>query len=191
MNILKKFQYNSPVILTYTMLAFIAVTIGYLTNGAANALVFSIYRSSFTDPLFYVRLIGHVFGHADFEHFFNNFIIILLIGPMLEEKYGSKNLFFLMLITTVCTGILHVLIFKTALLGASGIVFFMILLASYANFQRGRIPITLILVIIIFLGREILSSILITDDIARITHVFGGVIGALSGYFYNDRKNIK
>ena len=188
MGILKKFQYNSPVILTYTIMAFAAVVIGYLTNGAANALLFSVYRSSLTEPLFYIRLVGHVFGHGDFGHYFNNFIIILLIGPMLEEKYGSKNLALLMLVTSICTGILHILLFKTALLGASGIVFFMILLASYANFERGRIPITLILVIIIFLGREIISSFLITDDIARITHVFGGVIGAVSGYFYNNNK---
>jgi len=188
MEILKKFQYNSPVILTYTVLAFIAVLIGYLTNGVANALVFSVYRGQITDPLFYVRLVGHVFGHAGFEHYFNNFIIILLIGPMLEEKYGSKTLLLLMLIVTICTGLLHILLFDTALLGASGIVFFMILLSSYANFERGRIPITLVLVIIIFLGREILSSFLLTDDIARITHVFGGVIGAVSGYFYSNRK---
>ena len=188
MGILKKFQYNSPVILTYTVLAFITATIGYLTNGAANALLFSVYKGPITDPLFFVRLITHVLGHASFEHYFNNFIIILLIGPMLEEKYGSKNLFLFMVITAVCTGILHILLFNTALLGASGIVFFMILLSSYANFERGRIPITLILVIIIFLGREILGSVLLTDDVARITHVFGGVIGAVSGYLYNNNK---
>ena len=188
MGIIKKFQYNSPVILTYTVLAFITVTIGYLTNGAANTLLFSVYKGPITDPLFFVRLITHVFGHANFEHYFNNFIIILLIGPMLEEKYGSKNLFLFMVITTVCTGILHILLFDTALLGASGIVFFMILLSSYANFERGRIPITLVLVIIIFLGREILGSFLLSDDVARITHVFGGVIGAVSGYLYNNNK---
>ena len=183
---MKLFKYNSPVILTYTILSFAALILANLTNGAANWYFFSIYRSSFSDPLFYLRLFTHVLGHANFEHFFNNFLIILLIGPMLEEKYGSKILLRLMLLTTLCTGVLHIIFFDTALLGASGIVFFLILLASYANFEKGRIPITLLLVISIFLGREIMGAFIYNDNIARMTHIFGGVIGALSGYYYNS-----
>ena len=185
---MKIFQYNSPIILTYTILSFAALILANITGGAVNWYFFSIYRSSFSDPLFYLRLFTHVLGHANFEHFFNNFLIILLIGPMLEEKYGSKILLKLMLITTLCTGILHIIFFETALLGASGIVFFLILLASYTNFKKGRIPITLLLVISIFLGREIMGALIYNDNIARMTHVFGGVIGAVSGYYYNFVK---
>ena len=183
----KIFQYNSPVILTYTILSFIALVIATLTGGTANWYFFSIYRSSFTDPLFYLRLFTHVFGHASFEHYFNNFLTILLIGPMLEEKYGSKALLRMLLITTVSTGLLHIAFFNSALLGASGIVFFLILLASYTNFRRGKIPITLILVIVIFLGREIMGTVVMNDNIARTTHIFGGVIGVISGYYYNSK----
>jgi len=168
--------------------SFIALIAATVTDGAANWYLFSIYRSSFSDPLFYLRLFTHVLGHASFEHYFNNFLTILLIGPMLEERYGSKTLLKLITITAFCTGILHVVLFDSALLGASGIVFFLILLASYANFERGRIPITLILVISIFLGREIMGAFIFNDNIARMTHVFGGVIGAISGYYYNNKR---
>ena len=184
-------QYNSPVILTFTILSFLALIAATVTSGAANWYFFSIYRSSFSDPLFYLRLFTHSLGHASFEHYFNNFLTILLIGPMLEEKYGSKTLLKMMIITTLCTGILHIIFFDSALLGASGIVFFLILLASYANFEKGRVPITLILVISIFLGREIMGAFIFNDNIARMTHVFGGVIGAVSGYYYNNTHNKK
>ena len=185
---MKIFQYNAPIILTYTILSFIALVLATITGGAANWQFFSIYRSSFADPLLYVRLFTHVLGHASFEHYFNNFLTILLIGPMLEEKYGSKRLFRMMIITAVCTGVLHIIFFDSALLGASGIVFFLIILASWVNFEKGRIPITLILVICIFLGREIIGAFVLNDNIARMTHVFGGVIGAVSGYYYNNKR---
>jgi len=185
---MRLFKYNSPVILTYTILSFGALVLSNATNGMANWYFFSVYRSPASDPLFYLRLFAHVFGHANFEHFFGNFLTILLIGPMMEEKYGSKNLFKLMFITALFTGILHVIFSDAALLGASGIVFFLILLASYANYEKGRIPITLVLVIIIFLGREFMSIFVYTDNIARMTHIFGGVIGAVSGYYYNSRR---
>lgn len=184
---MKVFQYNSPVILTFTLLSFSALVISTISD-AANWYIFSVYRSSFTDPLFYVRLFTHVLGHASFEHYFNNFLTILLIGPMLEEKYGSKTLLKILLITALGTGILHIILFNSALLGASGIVFALILLASYANFEKGRIPITFLLVISIFLGREIVGAFIFNDNIARMTHVFGGVIGAVSGYYYNTKR---
>ncbi|MDY4507258.1 MAG: rhomboid family intramembrane serine protease [Candidatus Faecousia sp.] len=37
-----------------------------------------------------MRCFTHVFGHVGFDHFLGNAMCLLLIGPMLEEKYGSK-----------------------------------------------------------------------------------------------------
>jgi membrane associated rhomboid family serine protease len=156
----------------------------------SNVYVFSVYRAPFSDPLFYVRLFTHVLGHASFEHFFNNFIIILLIGPILEEKYGSRNLLILMVITAFVTGILHIILSNTMLLGASGIVFFMILLASYTNFEKGRIPVTLVLIVIIFIGREVMYMVTLSDNVAQLTHILGGVVGALGGYVFNRKKTV-
>ena len=51
------------------------------------------------DPLTYVRLFTHVFVHSNWSHFRNNFLTILLIGPMIEEKYGTMNLLYMFLIT--------------------------------------------------------------------------------------------
>jgi membrane associated rhomboid family serine protease len=180
-------QYNSPVVLTFTAISLVVLLLGEMTNHASTFALFSVYRSSFADPLAYIRIFGHVFGHANFEHFFSNFLILLLVGPILEEKYGPKRLIQTMAFTAVVTGIVQILFFNTALLGASGIVFMFIILASFANVRSGRIPLTLIIVFIIYVGREVVSGITIDDSISRITHIVGGICGAVFGFIINRR----
>ncbi len=84
-----KVSFNSPVILGFAILCFAAMVLDFITRGAANHAFFSVYRSSLLSPLTYVRLFGHVLGHAGWAHFFGNITLILVVGPLLEEKYGS------------------------------------------------------------------------------------------------------
>ena len=66
---------------------------------------------------------------------------------MLEEKYGSKTLIEIMVITAFVTGIINYMFFPSvALCGASGIVFAFIVLASFTGFREGEIPLTFLLV---------------------------------------------
>lgn len=184
----KRLHYNSPVILTYTILSFIVLIIGQITDSASTRLLFSVYRGSLTDIFFYFRLFGHVLGHADWNHYLSNFLIILIIGPMLEEKYGSKNILIMMLITAFVTGLLNILLFKTGLLGASGIVFMFILLGSFANIQKGKIPITLLLVIVVYLGMEFADAFLKKDNVSQLTHIAGGIFGCIFGFAIQRRR---
>ena len=64
-----KISYNSPVILSFMFIAFGALILSVITGGKSNELVFSVYRSSLLDPLFYIRLFGHVLGHSGLSHF--------------------------------------------------------------------------------------------------------------------------
>ncbi len=182
-------QYNSPVILTFALISLLVLLLGKVTNNVSTSLFFSIYRSSWTDFLTYLRLFGHVLGHASWSHFSSNMVLFLVLGPMLEEKYGSRALLTMMVITAVVSGVAHLVLFPgTALLGASGIVFMMIVLSSAAGMENGKIPITLILVIAIYLGSEVMQSLDNSDGIAHITHVVGGVCGATFGVLINRRK---
>src|SRR5574344_1883341 len=89
---LPRFSYNSPVILTFSIIALCAYIASCVTDGASNTLIFSVYRSSPKSFLTYIRLFTHVFGHTSFSHFSGNICMILVVGPMVEEKYGSRNL---------------------------------------------------------------------------------------------------
>jgi membrane associated rhomboid family serine protease len=98
-----------------------------------------------------------------------------------EEKYGSKRLLIMILLTALVTGILNILFFNTGLLGASGIVFMLILLSSFTNVRNGEIPITFILVAFLFLGKEVLESIQ-NDNISQFAHIIGGICGSIFGF---------
>ncbi|OPJ62391.1 rhomboid family intramembrane serine protease [Clostridium oryzae] len=175
-------KYNAPVILTFTFLALLSYALGVLTNGLTTRLIFSNYRTSFSDPLEYVRLFSYILGHANWEHLSGNFIIILMVGPMLEEKYGSKVLVRLILITAFISGVIHMFLFNDMLLGASGIVYMFIILSSFVNAREGEIPLTLIIVFCIFVGKEIYEGVVSPDNISQMTHIIGGICGAFFAF---------
>ena len=189
-NKLKKIQYNSPVILTFTFLALVSYILSYLTNGIFNRVLFSNYRTSFLDPMQYVRLFSYILGHANWAHFSGNFIIILITGPLLEEKYGSKVLVQLILVTAFVTGVVHTIFSSAALLGASGIVYMFIILSSFTNAEKGKIPLTLIIVFFVFIGREIFGGAFAQDNISQLAHIIGGICGALFAFRIKNEKSI-
>ncbi len=178
---LRKIHYNAPVTLTFTLLSFAVLILGMLTNNQSTRLLFSVGRGNPADILFYFRLVGHVLGHAGWDHYFGNFLLILLLGPLLEDKYGSRNMLFMILGTALITGIVHVVLFSTSVLGASGIVFMLIMLSAFVNIREGRIPLTVILVAAIYLGREIYGGVFTNDNISQFSHIAGGICGCIYG----------
>ena len=103
---------NAPVVLAYGAASFVALLLNMITRGASDRQLFCVYRSSLLNPLTYIRLVGHVFGHANLQHYLGNFMLILLIGPMLEYNYGSQMLAAMILITAVVTGLLFAMMGK-------------------------------------------------------------------------------
>lgn len=183
MKLLSRIQYNSPVVLTFALVSLAATVAGMLSGGAATALLFSVYRSPVTDPLSWLRLFTHVLGHADLNHYVGNMTFFLLLGPIIEEKYGSLPLLGAMAATAVVTALVHLLLFPgAALLGASGLVFLFIVLASMVHVEEGKIPLTLILVVAIYLGQEVWDGITVRDNVSQFTHILGGVCGGVFGW---------
>ena len=130
----------------------------------------------------YVGLFTHILGHANWEHLLGNFMLILLIGPILEERHGSlgaprddprhrarhrasPTLAFV----------------ERAVIGASGVVFMMILLASIANVRGGEIPLTFIAVAVIYMGGEIVALVP-TISISHMAHLDRRAVGAAFGF---------
>ncbi len=177
-----KIQFNAPVILGFALLSAAALFLGQLTDGITTVKLFSVYRSSPLDPFTYLRLFGHVLGHQNFSHYAGNMLMILILGPMVEEKYGSRTTLFLIAFTALTTGLIHCLVSPHAsLLGASGVVFMLIFLASLSGMRKNHIPLTLILVGIIYFGQEIYSGLFTPDHISQLTHIVGGCCGVVLG----------
>ena len=103
MKLLRRFHYNAPVTLTFSLVCLLALGLGRITSGWTTEHLFMTYRAPLTNPLMYVRLFGHAIGHASWQHFLGNILYILMLGPMLEEKYGSKLILEMMCLTALVT----------------------------------------------------------------------------------------
>ena len=167
-------QYNSPVILTFFLLSLLVLFLDQWTDGWTTMHLFCVYRSSLKDPLFYIRLFGHVLGHASWDHFLNNMLLLLVVGPPILCG---------MVFTALVTGVLQCVLFpRSGLLGASGIVFMLIMLSSLAGFSGG-IPVTMLLVAALYFGQQVYDIIFVHDNVANFMHIVGGLCGTAFGYY--------
>ena len=184
-----KLTYNSPVILTFSIICLVTLLIDMMTQGGSNRLLFVCYgHANLLDPLTYLRMFSYVFGHASFAHFAGNITMLLLVGPIVENHYGSWNTVIMMAVTALAGGLLNMFFFDTGILGASGLVFLMIILSAFTSMKKGEIPLTLILIAAIYLGQEIYSGIAVNDNISHFGHLCGGVSGIGFGIAFHKKK---
>lgn len=176
-----RLKFNAPVTLTFSLIC-VAVYVFDTISGGQILPYFTVSPNiQWANPLSVLTLVTHVFGHVSLEHLMGNLTFILLLGPIIEEKFGSTALLYMILFTAFVTGLINVLFFNTALTGASGIVFMLILLVSFTNVKSGEIPITFILIAILFIGKELMNS-LGTNQISESAHIIGGICGSIFGF---------
>lgn len=181
-----KINYNAPFTLTFCVLASVvflfSVFFKELNSFLATPPSFSYLRY----PVFYLGIFLHPLAHANFQHLSSNLTIMLLVSPALEEKFGALKMFFMALITAFATSMLEMLLFSgSSLIGASGIVFMMILLSSFTGGGNG-FPLTAVLVLLFYVGQEVISSFK-SDNISQSAHIIGGVLGMIFGLISRKR----
>lgn len=187
-----KLSFNAPVTLCFIALCFIATVLGVVSGGVISDMVFTTYRFQLLNPLSWVRAISHTVGHAGWQHFFNNMMYIILLGPILEEKYGGKRIISLIVLTGIATTAVVTFVFpNVGVIGASGVVFAFIVLASFTSFEEGTIPVTFLLVFVFYIGQEVLNGVLVQDNISQAGHIMGGLAGSSVGFFTNRRSKNK
>lgn len=185
-----KLSFNAPVTLSFVIICFIATLLGVCSSGKITESFFMTYHSSLLNPMTYLRFVTHIFGHSGWSHFIGNASYLLLLGPMLEEKYGSGKILEIIAFTAFVTALFNYIFFwNTGLCGASGIVFSFIILASFTGFKEGEIPLTFILVALIFIGQQVYEGIFVHDDVSNISHIIGGLVGSVIGYNLNRKKD--
>ncbi|MBE6036946.1 MAG: rhomboid family intramembrane serine protease [Clostridiales bacterium] len=178
-----KIRFNSPAVLIFAILCLGALAANLMTFGGANRLLFSTYHSSLLNPMTWLRFFTHVLGHSGWPHLINNMMYILLLGPMLEEKYGWKRVVTVILLTGFVTGMINWLFFPgIALCGASGVCFAFILLSSFTGVKEGEIPVTFLLVAILYLGQQIYQGLALNDNVSQLAHILGGIVGSIAGF---------
>lgn len=184
-----KIKYNAPTTLTFSFFCAAVVFLDHFVLHGLTRAFFTVPNAeafNLLKPINYLRLFTHPAGHADWAHLVSNLAYILLLGPMLEETYGSFTMFLMIAVTGFVTGVINACFLPHPLLGASGVVFMMILLASFTNHGKDDVPITFILIVFLYLGREIQEAFQ-GDDISQFAHLAGGLCGSLFGFFKPTR----
>jgi len=183
-----KITFNSPAILAFS---FLCVVVYILSNTLGLGTGVFALPSSFHFDKFssYFNLFSYAFCHKDANHIIMNLSLILLLGPIIEEKYGTKKTIIIFFSTILITAIFHILFFDYGLIGASGIAFALIILASLVNFKNKEIPITFVLVAIIYIGREVVN-LFEADQVSQFAHIIGGCIGAYFGFKFKSNSKL-
>ncbi len=185
-NVTDKFQYNATVILSFFFICLIILIIDKIMKGKFSETLFSSSRyDSLLNPLTYFKLVSHSLGHSNWDHLYSNFLKILLIGPLIEEKYGSIQLLIMMILTSFIIGVINRIFTKNRILGASGIAYMLIVLCSFVNIEDGKIPLTLVLILLFFVVDEVINLLRRKKDgISHLGHVTGAICGLVLGILY-------
>lgn len=176
-----KITFDSKATLTLAVLSILGL---FFVNTSADSNSIFVLNGDFQpeNPVWYISTLTYIFGHSNFEHVVGNLSLILLLGPLVELKFGWQKFTIMVVSTAFLTAVLHTLLWDNGLIGASGIAFMLIVVTSLLNTRGKDIPITFILVVLIFLGQEIYSSFK-NDQISHFAHLFGGAMGAFWGFY--------
>jgi GlpG protein len=187
---------DAPLVTVFAILCFCIHAIDTLIYPKFTISLFSCWpwaTFSVMNPLSYIRLFTHVLGHSSWGHLTGNLTMLTVVGPNCEEKYGPMALLRLIFVTAFTTGMWHVLTQPddSALHGASGVVFMLVLLNSLSNFHYGRVPLSLVMTAGFWLSREVIDHVSDpTDRTSHSAHILGGLVGAVLGYVLNEHQSL-
>jgi rhomboid protease GluP len=170
-----RIEFNAPVMVCYALAAVTATILPVQGKLAIHGPI------RLLDGDFLLSLFTWTLAHGGMTHLLSNFVVILLAGPLLEDRFGSLRMLGVLVTASVLVGLAHCILDpRGALIGASGTVFCLIMLTAMLAGQSGTIPLTMLLVATLYLGRE-LAGLFANDGISQTAHILGGVLGVMLG----------
>ena len=143
-------------------------------------------------------------AHSSTGHLTGNISIILLLAPMVEGRLGSRAFVGLLVFTSVVGGLANAILSSRGIIGASGIVFMLIMLTPLAlsapaaprppaspnggvetvfsslvrpATKANHLPVTFVLLFALYVGKEL--TLMFSDDgVSHLGHLVGGLCGA-------------
>ena len=192
-------QIDSPITTAFVVLCFlvqcanVCVPTAFISRDFFGVSPWSHFQ--WTSWLSWVTLFTHVVGHGSWSHLQGNVVYLLLVSPAVERHWGSYSYIKILLVVALSSALAH-MVFGTAntvQLGASGVVFSLILLNSLIAYEHRRgsgsvaetegvVPLTFILQIFFWVWNEVLSQLFAEKShIAHIAHLAGAAAGTVAG----------
>ena len=201
-----KVSYDAPVTLTFVFVCAIIFLLNMFLAKSGKSLGLEKVFASPTGqagvlpfipgaPVSYVRLLFYIFG-ADFAGilaglssgaasiFFTSLILILLLGPAMEERYGSVIIGIMMFVSALFSGVLNACFCETSLVGAAPVVFMMIFLNAFMAFSKKKIEVSFTAVMVAVV---ILMQLNGAGAVKIIICIAGGLCGSLFAFLTSPK----
>ncbi len=192
-----KFIYDAPATLTFAFICIILFILdslllkGQLSHNYLISPTTAAGKMPFmaSNPLSYLRLVLYSFGAASASTLVCNMIFVLLLGPSMEERYGTVVIAIMMAVCILFSGVLTACFSKTSLTGSSAVIFMMIFLNSFVSLSKKKIPVSFVVVFFLFIFREIfdLENASLADGIKIIINIAGGLCGSLFAFLTSPK----
>ena len=178
--VVERLQVDSPLILSFASACIFVQAFSPVMPGLKQNL-FAVSKPPPLSPAGAFSVFGQVFGHSDWGHLRGNLLLLLLVGPACESALGPVRLSKIFACTSVASSVTHVLLgpANSVQLGASGVVFALILLNSCLERKEDEIPLTFVLTGALWLGRELALA---KAGVASSAHLAGAAVGTYFGH---------
>ncbi len=187
-----KVSYDAPVTLTFVIICAILFLLSTfaIKNGALNKILASPTSTAgalpfiVSQPISYLRLLLYIFGAGEGAVLITNLILIMLLGPAMEERYGSVIIGIMIFVSALFSGVLNACFCSESLVGAVPVVSMMIFLNAFMSFSKKKFPLSFAAVMILFVMLEVFSG---AGAIRIIICIAGGLCGSLFAFLTSPK----
>ncbi|MCR5284476.1 MAG: rhomboid family intramembrane serine protease [Treponema sp.] len=187
-----KFSYDAPVTLTFVLISAILFILStyVIKSGAVSILLASPTSQTgnlpfiVKQPLSYLRLLLYIFGSSDINVLLSNLIMIVMLGPAMEERYGSVIIGLMIFVSALFSGVLNACFSADSLLGALPVICMMVFLNAFMAFSKKTVPLTFIFVIVLIAFMQIFSG---TGAVKFFICIAGGLCGSLFAFLTSPK----
>ena len=192
-----KVEYDAPVTLTFVIICVIIFLLNMILAKSGKGAGFEKIFVSPTSqagllpfipgaPVSYIRLLFYIFGAAAGEAslLFTNLILIMLLGPAMEERYGSVIIGIMIFVSALFAGVLNACFCDTSLVGAVPLVSMMIFLNAFMSFSKKKFPLSFAAVMVLFVLLQIFSG---AGAVQIIICIAGGLCGSLFAFLTSPK----
>lgn len=198
-----KVAYDAPVTLSFVIICALIFLLNMLLAKSGKAVGFEKIFASPTSqsgvlpfipssPISYVRLFFYIFGSggaagaaaAGASVLFTNLILIMLLGPAMEERYGSVIIGIMIFVSALFAGVLNACFCQACLVGAVPLVSMMIFLNAFMSFSKKKFPLSFAAVMVLFVLLQIFSG---SGAVQIIICIAGGLCGSLFAFLTSPK----
>lgn len=199
-------KYDSPVILTFAIASFIVFALDFFVFKKDFIKEFFVCHASkvfgdyeaFNFKAFpdYPKMIFHELGSTSWHSLLTGILIIMILGPSVEEKFGSVFTGLMIFMTSLISGILTATISHYTLTGSTGVIFTFMILSLITDISKKSFSLSAFFIFVVFIAIQLLESgneeknfiLFMQKNTGLFIEMIGGICGSLFGFMVTPKS---